>query len=261
MQINQKLPQIAWATLYFCSLKNYIMTKLSVNINKIATLRNSRGGDTPNVVQFAKDVQRFGAQGVTIHPRPDERHIRYKDAYDLKSVVHTEYNIEGNPIDKFIDMVLEIKPTQVTLVPDAVDAITSNAGWDTVKHQSFLSEVISEFKANHIRTSIFVDAELHQIEGAKKTGTDRIELYTEAFAHEYNLGNKDAIKPYANCATLANELNLGVNAGHDLSLDNIKFFKDHIEGLLEVSIGHALISESLYLGVENVIQMYLHRLS
>ncbi|MBU2940032.1 pyridoxine 5'-phosphate synthase [Lacinutrix sp. C3R15] len=236
------------------------MTKLSVNINKIATLRNSRGGDLPNVVQFAKDVQRFGAEGVTIHPRPDERHIRYQDAYDLKPEVYTEYNIEGNPIPKFIDMVLAIKPTQVTLVPDSVDAITSNAGWDTIKHKDFLVEVIKEFKANGIRTSIFVDPDVAQIEGAKETGTDRIELYTEAFAHQYGLGNYDAIKPYAACAELSNTLGLGINAGHDLSLDNIKFFKENISGLLEVSIGHALISESLYLGVENVIQMYLQKL-
>lgn len=236
------------------------MTKLSVNINKIATLRNSRGGDVPNVVQFAKDVQRFGSQGVTIHPRPDERHIRYQDVYDLKPVVHTEYNIEGNPIQKFIDIVLEVKPTQVTLVPDAEDAITSNAGWDTVKHKAFLVDVIKEFKNNGIRTSIFVDPELKQIEGAKATGTDRIELYTEAFAHQYSLGNEQAIQPYTECAVLANELNLGINAGHDLSLENIKFFKDNIPNLLEVSIGHALIAESLYLGIENVVQMYLQRL-
>ncbi|MCL6295416.1 pyridoxine 5'-phosphate synthase [Jejuia spongiicola] len=236
------------------------MTKLSVNINKIATLRNSRGGDMPNVVQFAKDAQRFGAEGITIHPRPDERHIRYQDAHDLKPEVYTEYNIEGNPITKFIDLVLEVKPTQVTLVPDAVDAITSNAGWDTIKHRSFLADVIAEFKQNGIRTSIFVDPVLDQIEGAKETGTDRIELYTEAFAHEYSLGNKKAIKPYADCAELANSLGLGINAGHDLSLDNIKFFKENIPELLEVSIGHALISESLYLGVENVIQMYLKKL-
>ncbi len=236
------------------------MTKLSVNINKIATLRNSRGGDVPNVVQFAKDVQTFGAEGVTIHPRPDERHIRYQDAYDLKPEVYTEYNIEGNPIPKFVDMVLEIKPTQVTLVPDAEDAITSNAGWDTVKHKDFLVDVIKEFKNNGIRTSIFVDPELHQIEGAKETGTDRIELYTEAFAHQYGLGNESAIKPYADCANLANTLGLGVNAGHDLSLDNIAFFKQNISGLLEVSIGHALISESLYMGIENVIAQYLQKL-
>lgn len=236
------------------------MTKLSVNINKIATLRNARGGDVPNLVQFAKDIQIFGAQGITIHPRPDERHIRYEDVYDLKPIVTTEYNIEGNPIRQFVDMVLEIKPTQVTLVPDAEDAITSNAGWDTIKHKDFLNEIIKEFKDNGIRTSIFVDPILKQIEGAKATGTDRIELYTEAFAHQYGLGNEMAIKPYTDCAILANSLGLGINAGHDLSLDNIQFFKNHIPDLLEVSIGHALISESLYLGIENVINMYLHRL-
>ncbi|RIA10810.1 pyridoxine 5'-phosphate synthase [Flavobacteriaceae bacterium MAR_2010_72] len=237
------------------------MTKLSVNINKIATLRNSRGGNTPNVVRFAEDVQRFGAEGVTIHPRPDERHITYQDIYDLKPVVHTEYNIEGNPIKKFMDIVLEVMPTQVTLVPDAEDAITSNAGWDTIKHKDFLIDVIKEFQSKGIRTSIFVDPDLHQIEGAKATGTDRIELYTESFAHQYSLGNESAILPYTKCAELANALGLGVNAGHNLSLDNIKFFKDNLPGLLEVSIGHALISESLYLGIENVVQMYLHKLS
>jgi len=236
------------------------MTKLSININKIATLRNARGGDTPNLVQFAKDVQRFGAQGVTIHPRPDERHIRYQDAFDLKPIVFTEFNIEGNPIPKFVEMVLKIKPTQVTLVPDAIDAITSNAGWDTIKHKSFLTEIIREFKQNNIRTSVFLDPDLKQVEGAKATGTDRIELYTEDFAHQYSLGNKDAIKPYIECAELSNSIGLGLNAGHDLSLDNIKFFKDNIPKLLEVSIGHALISESLYLGIENVVNMYLHRL-
>ena len=236
------------------------MTKLSVNINKIATLRNSRGGDVPNLVQFAKDVQSYGTEGITIHPRPDERHIRYQDAYDLKPEVYTEYNIEGNPIKKFINLVIDIKPTQVTLVPDSVDAITSNAGWDTIKNKHFLVDVIKEFQQNNIRTSIFVDPVLAQIEGAKATGTDRIELYTEAFAHQYGLGNKNAIKPYTECAELANNLELGVNAGHDLSLDNIKFFKDNIPGLLEVSIGHALIAESLYLGVENVVNMYLHKL-
>lgn len=236
------------------------MTKLSVNINKIATLRNSRGGDTPNLIQFAKDVQNFGAQGITIHPRPDERHIKYQDVYDLKPVVHTEFNIEGNPIQQFIDIVLQVKPTQVTLVPDAENAITSNAGWDTLKHKDFLVDVVKEFKQNNIRTSIFVDPDLKQIEGAKYTETDRIELYTEAFAHQYNLGNEAAINPYIECAKLANDLSLGINAGHDLSLDNIKFFKDNIPNLLEVSIGHALISESLYLGIENVVNMYLHKL-
>lgn len=244
----------------FLSIKTKAMTKLSVNINKIATLRNSRGGDVPNVVQFARDVQKFGAQGVTIHPRPDERHIRYQDVYDLKPEVYTEYNIEGNPIRQFVDMVLEVKPTQVTLVPDAEDAITSNAGWDTIKHKEFLVDVIKEFKQNGIRTSIFVDPVLKQIEGAKATGTDRIELYTEAYADAYSLGNKMGIKPYIECAVLANALGLGLNAGHDLSLDNIKYFKQNIPDLLEVSIGHALISESLYLGIENVINMYLRQL-
>lgn len=236
------------------------MTKLSVNINKIATLRNARGGDVPNIVQFAKDVQEFGAQGITIHPRPDERHIRYQDAYDLKSEVYTEYNIEGNPIPKFIDLVTAIKPTQVTLVPDAEDAITSSAGWDCIKYQSFLSEIIKEFKNNDIRTSIFLDPDLRQVEAAKATGTDRIELYTENFAQHYALENFDAVKPYSDCAILAHDFELGVNAGHDLSLDNIKFFKQNVPNLLEVSIGHALISESLYLGIENVINMYLNRL-
>ena len=236
------------------------MTKLSVNINKIATLRNSRGGNVPNVVQFAIDVQGFGAEGITIHPRPDERHIRYQDAYDLKSEVYTEYNIEGNPIPKFVDLVLAVKPTQVTLVPDAEDAITSNAGWDTIKHKSFLTEVISEFQRNGIRTSIFLDPDLKQVEGAKATGTDRIELYTEAFAHQFGLGNKDGIKSYAESASLANNIGLGVNAGHDLSLENIEFFKKNIEGLLEVSIGHALVSESLYLGVAHVVKAYLEKL-
>ena len=238
----------------------FLMTKLSVNINKIATLRNSRGGDTPNVVQFAKDIQEFGAQGVTIHPRPDQRHIRYQDAYDLKPVVHTEYNIEGNPIPDFIDMVLKIKPTQVTLVPDAENAITSNAGWDTIKHKGFLTDVLQEFKQNGIRTSVFLDPSLKQVEGAKVIGADRVELYTEAFAHHYSLGNKEAVIPYSKCAELALQLDLGLNAGHDLSLDNIQFFKQNVPGLLEVSIGHALISESLYLGIDNVVNMYLNKL-
>lgn len=236
------------------------MTKLSVNINKIATLRNARGGNVPDLLKVAADVQRFGAQGVTVHPRPDERHVRYQDARDLVSVVHTEYNIEGNPMDNFMNLVLECKPTQVTLVPDAVDAITSNAGWDTVKHQAYLKEVIAEFKRNGIRTSIFVDPVLSMIEGAKETGTDRIELYTEAFAHQYGLGNLKAIEPYTKAAELANSLNLGINAGHDLSLDNIEFFKQNIPGLLEVSIGHALISEAIYLGLENVVCLYNQKL-
>ncbi|WP_114490907.1 pyridoxine 5'-phosphate synthase [Candidatus Ulvibacter alkanivorans] len=236
------------------------MTKLSVNINKIATLRNARGGSVPNVVQVAKDVQRFGAQGVTIHPRPDERHIRYQDAYDLKSVVTTEYNIEGNPIPKFLDMVLELKPTQVTLVPDAVDAITSNAGWDTIQHKEYLQGIISRCKNAGIRTSIFVDPVETMIRGAAETGTDRIELYTEAYAEGFQKGNKKAITPYAKCAELAHELGLGINAGHDLSLANIQYFKQNIPHLLEVSIGHALICEAIYEGLENVIAEYLEKL-
>jgi pyridoxine 5-phosphate synthase len=236
------------------------MTKLSVNINKIATLRNARGGNVPDLLKVAADIQSFGGQGITIHPRPDERHIRYQDARDLKAIVHTEYNIEGNPQHNFIDLVLECKPDQVTLVPDAIGAITSSAGWDTIKNQSYLNEVIQEFQRNGIRTSIFVDPVLEMIEAAKKTGTDRIELYTEAFAHEYSLGNKNGIDPYVKAAELANELSLGINAGHDLSLDNIQFFKQNIPGLLEVSIGHALIAEALYLGLDNVVNMYLNKL-
>ncbi len=237
------------------------MTKLSVNINKIATLRNARGGNVPNLLQVATDIQKFGAQGITIHPRPDERHIRYQDARDLKSIVYTEFNIEGNPLEKsFIDLVLECKPTQVTLVPDANDNLTSNAGWNTIKHKDFLIEIVQEFQKNGIRTSIFVDPILEMVEGAKIIGTDRIELYTEVFAHQYGLGNKLAIEPFTKAAILANELGIGVNAGHDLSLDNIQFFKQNIPNLLEVSIGHALISEALYLGLDNVVNMYLQKL-
>ena len=236
------------------------MTKLSVNINKIATLRNARGGNVPDLLQVAKDIQQFGGQGITIHPRPDERHIRYQDARDLKAVVYTEYNIEGNPEQSFVDLVLEVKPTQVTLVPDAVDAITSNAGWDTVKHKGFLSEITKEFQRNGIRVSIFVDPVRAMIQGAEIIGTDRIELYTEAFAHQYSLGNKGGIDPYVDAAIVANALGLGINAGHDLSLDNLKFFKQNVPNLLEVSIGHALISEALYLGLENVVGMYLQKL-
>jgi pyridoxine 5-phosphate synthase len=236
------------------------MTKLSVNINKIATLRNARGGNVPNLIEVAKDIQKFGAQGITIHPRPDERHIRYQDARDLKAIITTEYNIEGNPLHNFIDLVLECQPTQVTLVPDAIGAITSSAGWDTIKNESYLIEVIQEFKRNNIRTSIFVDPILSMIEGAQKTGADRIELYTEAFAHDYQMGNKNGIQPYVEAAKLAHELGLGINAGHDLSLDNIQFFNQNIPHLAEVSIGHALISEALYLGLDNVVNMYLQKL-
>ncbi|WP_314236959.1 pyridoxine 5'-phosphate synthase [Capnocytophaga sputigena] len=237
------------------------MTKLSVNINKIATLRNARGGNMPDVLQVAKDVQRFGAEGVTIHPRPDERHIRYQDAFDLLKVVTTEYNIEGNPIPKFIDLVLQVKPTQVTLVPDAEDAITTNAGWDTIKHKDFLTEVVTEFKRNGIRTSLFVDPVEAMVTAAAATSTDRVELYTEGYASQYALGNKAAVEPYVKAALEAQKVGLGLNAGHDLSLDNLKYFKEHIPNLLEVSIGHALICEALYLGLENVIQLYLNKLA
>ncbi len=236
------------------------MTKLSVNINKIATLRNARGGNVPDLLKVATDIQNFGAHGITVHPRPDERHIRYQDARDLKAVVHTEYNIEGNPQRDFIDLVLEIKPTQVTLVPDKPGAITSNAGWNTIDYKDFLSEVIAEFKRNNIRTSIFVDPDPKMITAAAATGTDRVELYTEDFAHNYPKNPQEAIQKYVDAAREAQNVNLGLNAGHDLSLDNIKFFSENIPGLLEVSIGHALICESLYLGLENVVNMYLHRL-
>ena len=233
------------------------MTKLSVNINKIATLRNARGGDIPNVVEAARKIESFGAEGITVHPRPDERHIRYADVHELKPVLTTEFNIEGKPIQQFIDLVLKAAPAQVTLVPDADDAITSNAGWDTIKHKDYLREVISEFKSNGIRTSIFVDPVEQMVKGAAETGTDRVELYTESFAVGYARGDKDAVKPYAECAGLAHNLGLGVNAGHDLSLQNLKFFNDEVPHLAEVSIGHALISEALYLGLEKTIQEYL----
>ncbi len=236
------------------------MTKLSVNVNKIATLRNSRGGNVPDLLKMVADIEEFGSQGITIHPRPDERHIRYQDARDLKKIVTTELNIEGNPIPKFIDLVLEVKPTQVTLVPDSVDAITSNAGWDTIKNRDFLKEVISTFSENGIRTSIFVDPDNHMVDGAAETGTDRIELYTESYAKSYSTKKKNAIESFVHAADLAHKLGLGINAGHDLSLENIAYFKNNIGHLLEVSIGHALICESLYLGLENVVRMYLNKL-
>ena len=237
------------------------MTKLSVNINKIATIRNARGGNNPNLLKMAKDIQTYGAQGITIHPRPDQRHITYKDAIDLPKIISTEFNIEGNPIEQFVDLVCKIKPDQVTLVPDSVDAITSNSGWDTLKNKSFLKEVVSEFKNNGIRTSIFIDTDHKLIEGAKNTGADRIELYTESFAVNYLKGNKDEINKYINASILANDLGMGVNAGHDLSLENICFFVDKIPYLDEVSIGHAIICESLYLGIENVVNMYLQKIN
>jgi pyridoxine 5-phosphate synthase len=237
------------------------MTSLSVNVNKIATLRNARGGDVPNLVACALDIEKFGAQGITIHPRPDERHIRYQDARDLKKVISTELNIEGNPNEKFIALVDEVQPAQVTLVPDAVDAITSNAGWDTIAHQEYLTDIVAHFKNQGIRTSIFVDPDIKMVEGAAKTGVDRIELYTEDYAKAYSNNKENAIEPYIKAAHKAIELGLGINAGHDLSLDNIKYFASQIPNLLEVSIGHALISESLYLGFENVVQMYRSRLA
>ncbi|MDA7777869.1 pyridoxine 5'-phosphate synthase [Flavobacteriaceae bacterium] len=237
------------------------MTALSVNINKVATLRNARGGNVPNVLQVAKDLQEFGAQGITIHPRPDQRHIRYEDARRLPEVVTTEFNIEGNPNPDFIELVLSVKPTQVTLVPDAIDALTSNSGWDTLQYKDHLKAIIEQFKAVGIRTSIFVDPDVAMVEGAKKVGADRIELYTESYARAYPNDPEKAIAPFIKAAEKAVELDLGINAGHDLSLDNISYFSKQIPNLLEVSIGHALICESLYLGFENVIPMYLQRLS
>ena len=236
------------------------MTKLSVNINKIATLRNARGKNNPDVIQVAQDCERFGAQGITVHPRPDERHIRYADVRELKKVVQTELNIEGNPQESFIKLVLETQPKQVTLVPDAPDAITSNAGWDTIKHEDFLTEIISIFKEKGIRTSIFVDAEEKFIEGAKKVGTDRIEFYTEFYAVNYPKNPTEALEHYHRCAVLANEFGLGINAGHDLDLNNLSYLQNNIPNLLEVSIGHALICDALYYGLENTIQLYLRAL-
>ena len=232
------------------------MTKLSVNINKIATLRNARGGDLPNVLKAAVDCQAFGADGITVHPRPDQRHITKKDAYELRDVITTEYNIEGYPSKDFIKMVLDICPEQVTLVPDAVDVITSNCGWDTLKHTSFLKEVISEFKESDIRTSIFVNPEVKIIEGAKLCGTDRVELYTEDYAAKFRVDKNQAISPYLAAAEKALECKLEINAGHDLSLNNLSFFINQINNVSEVSIGHALISDAIYLGLENTVQMY-----
>ena len=240
------------------------MTKLSVNINKVATIRNARGGNTPNVKQFAIDCERFGAQGITVHPRPDERHIRYSDVYDIKPIVTTEFNIEGNPkgISKskpygFIDLVKEIRPTQVTLVPDADGVLTSNAGWDTMKNQQYLCDVVKEFKACGIRVSIFIDANPQMIEMAAKTGTNRVELYTESYASQYAAGREAAIAPFVEAAKVARDCGLGLNAGHDLSLENLAYFHQQIPWCDEVSIGHALISDALYLGIEKTIHRYL----
>ena len=232
------------------------MTKLSVNINKIATIRNARGGKTPSVVDAAINCQKFGTDGITIHPRPDERHITRKDVFEINPIITTEYNIEGYPSEDFIKMVLEINPEQVTLVPDGPDVITSCAGWDTVKFQDYLKEIISIFKEKGIRTSVFVDPKIEMIEGAKKCGTDRIELYTEDYATNYLSNKEKAIAPYVEAAKKATELGLGINAGHDLSLENLEYFAKEIPNLAEVSIGHALISDALYLGLENTIQMY-----
>jgi len=237
------------------------MTKLSVNINKIATIRNARGGNIPDLIKAAQDLERFGAQGITVHPRPDERHITYKDVHDLKPLLTTEFNIEGNPKEKkFVDLVLEIKPQQVTLVPDAQGQITSDHGWDTIANKDYLKDTIALFRSHNIRTSIFVDADLNMVEGAKETGTDRIELYTEEYACLFATGKEKVILPFIAAAKRAGELGLGVNAGHDLNLDNLKFFKQSLPGLLEVSIGHALISDALYFGLENTVQMYLRQL-
>ncbi len=238
-----------------------MQAKLSVNINKIATIRNSRGGNTPDLLKAALDCERFGAQGITVHPRPDERHITYQDVKDLKPLLKTEFNIEGNPKEqKFVDLVLENKPAQVTLVPDGLGQLTSDHGWDTIKHKDYLKEMIAVFKKAGVRTSIFVDADPRMIEGALATGTDRVELYTESFAKEYPLNKEKAIAPFIAATKKANELGLGINAGHDLSLQNLNYFAKNVEGLLEVSIGHALISDALYFGLENTIQLYLRAL-
>ena len=237
------------------------MTKLSVNINKIATLRNSRGGNNPDVVKAALACEHYGVQGITVHPRPDERHIRYQDVYDLKAVLTTEFNIEGNCQEqKFVDLVLANKPDQVTLVPDALGQITSNHGWDTVSNQAYLKDAIAQFKEAGIRVSIFVDPDPKMVEAAAATGTDRIELYTEAYAHQYHANKENAIAPYIEAAKVAQQVGLGINAGHDLDLHNLKYFADNIPGLLEVSIGHALIADAIYSGLENTIQMYQRRL-
>lgn len=237
------------------------MTRLSVNINKVATLRNARGGNVPDLIRFARDCEEFGAQGITVHPRPDGRHVRYDDVRRLKETVKTELNIEGNPKEKkFVELVLETKPAQVTLVPDAQNQLTSNHGWNTVEHKSYLSDIIAEFQASNIRTSIFVDADLIMVEGAKETGTQRIELYTESYARQFQTNKHDAVKPFVEAAVLANNSGLEINAGHDLNLQNLKYFSQAVPNLKEVSIGHALISDALYFGIENTIQLYLRQL-
>lgn len=235
-------------------------TRLSVNINKVATIRNARGGNMPDLIQVAKDCERFGAQGITVHPRPDERHIRYQDVYDLKKIVTTEFNIEGYPSDRFMQLVLEVVPTQVTLVPDPPEALTSNAGWDTIRHKAFLTDIIGQLKAKGIRTSIFVDANPSMIANAKDTGTDRVELYTESYAARYLQGREDAIRDFVVAAQEAQRQQIGLNAGHDLSLVNLRYFQEQIPDLLEVSIGHALICDALYLGLQETIRQYLLQL-
>lgn len=236
------------------------MTKLSVNINKFATLRNARGSNNPNVVKAARDAQRFGADGITIHPRPDERHITTRDVYDLAPEIHTEYNIEGYPDERYLKLIADVKPAQATLVPDAPHVLTSNAGWDTLKNGAFLTEILSEIKNLGIRTSLFVDPDTKMVEGAAQCGADRIELYTEAYARGFEKGNKAAIDPYREAANAATRNGLGINAGHDLDLNNLQYFHREIPGLLEVSIGHALICDAIYLGFENTIKMYLNQL-
>jgi len=236
------------------------MTRLSVNINKIATLRNARGGNNPDVIKTALDCERFGAQGITVHPRPDERHIRYSDVIELKKVVTTEFNIEGYPDDRYLNLIRETQPAQATLVPDGPDAITSNAGWDTLKHEKFLQEVVSKIKSYGVRVSVFVDPSLNMVEGAKRVGADRIELYTEPYASHFNQNKEAAVKPYVEAANVAHKLGLGINAGHDLDLHNLGYLKKSIPDLDEVSIGHALICDALYLGLENTIQLYLRQL-
>jgi pyridoxine 5-phosphate synthase len=236
------------------------MTRLSINVNKIATLRNARGGNVPNLVKVAQDIERFGAEGITVHPRPDERHIRYADVRELKPLVKTEFNIEGYPNEEFVNLVLEVRPDQVTLVPDPPGVLTSNAGWDTAQNRDFLTEVIGRFKAAEIRTSIFIEANVDMIKAAPETGTDRIELYTESYASGYDGNPEAAITPFVRAAEEANKSGLGINAGHDLNLENLRYFHQNIPGLMEVSIGHALISDALYLGLENVVNMYKREL-
>jgi pyridoxine 5-phosphate synthase len=236
------------------------VTRLSVNINKIATLRNARGGNNPDVIRVAKDCERFGAEGITVHPRPDERHIRFNDVLELKKIVTTEFNIEGYPDDRYMDLVKQVKPAQATLVPDAPDAITSNAGWNTITHEHLLRDIVKELKSYGTRVSIFVDPSPDMVNGAAKVGADRIELYTEPYAHNYHNNREAAIKPYIASANVAHKAGLGVNAGHDLDLNNLKYLKDQIPFLDEVSIGHALICDALYFGLENTIQLYLKQL-